>query len=160
MRGTRYARLCWLLDTTGSDKQEEVEVQGADALQAKAKGARGPLSTLLLDVTDDKSVEKARQLLEEKTKEYKGLHGVVNNAGISGHLGPDDWLTIADYKQVMDVNCFGMIRIAHALKPMVKRARGRIVNMASAAGRLAAYGTGPYATSKFGLEAYNDVLRY
>lgn len=54
-----------------------------------------------MDVASDESVEKAKKLLEEKTKQYGGLHGVVNNAGIVGSAFVDDFLTVNDYKKVV-----------------------------------------------------------
>lgn len=84
----------------------------------------------------------------------------MNNAGIAGVPGPDDWLTVADYQKCLDVNTFGMIRVCHAFKPLVKKMRGRIVNMTSIIARIAAQLAGPYAVSKYAAEAYCDVLRY
>lgn len=88
-----------------------------------------------------------------------GLHGIVNNAGIVGNSGVDDWLTVDDYCQVVNVNTYGVIRVTHAFKEMVKRTKGRITTVASICARVPISGTGPYTVSKFAVSGYCDVLR-
>ena len=69
-------------------------------------------------------------------------------------------MTIADYMEVMEVNLYGMINMVDTFLPLLKKQTGsRIVNTASIYGRVAAKNSGPYSVSKFGVEAYSDVLR-
>ncbi len=88
-----------------------------------------------------------------------GLWGVVNNAGIVGHFGPDDFLSVEDYQRVLDVNTLGTIRVTQAFKSLVKKTKGRIVTVASVYGRVPGHGLGPYVVSKFAVEAYCDAIR-
>jgi len=62
--------------------------------------------------------------------------------------------------QVLDVNLLGLIDVTMTFLPLVKKSRGRIVNMASISGRLAMPGFIPYGVSKYGVEAFTDALRY
>ena len=55
-----------------------------------------------------------------------GLYAIVNNAGIN-KFGKFEWITIEDMQNVMDVNFWGMVRITKAMLPMLKTAKGRIV---------------------------------
>ena len=92
---------------------------------------------------------------------------------MSGQNAWDDWLRPDDYRACWEVNTLGVIRVTHAFKPLVKKARcvrarhgersahapppsrscsGRIVNMASVCGRVAMPGIGPYTVSKYGVE--------
>lgn len=48
---------------------------------------------------------------------------MVNNAGILGKTFFDDFLTVADYKEVAEVNVWGVIRVTQAMKPLVKKTR-------------------------------------
>ena len=73
---------------------------GAENLKKESRNLPGKLETIIVNVASDESVEKAKKILEEKTKPFGGLHGVVNNAGISGYSFADDLLTIEDYKKV------------------------------------------------------------
>ncbi|XP_048835558.1 retinol dehydrogenase 7-like isoform X2 [Brienomyrus brachyistius] len=121
------------------------------------KDCSATLTTVHLDVTKTDSVTKAAELIKTKVGE-KGLWGLVNNAGVSVPCGPCDWLTIEDYKSLLDVNLNGVIAVTLSVLPLIKKARGRIVNVASVLGRISLQG-GPYSISKFGVEAFNDSIR-
>ena len=84
---------------------------------------------------------------------------MVNNAGIMGTNGPPEWHTIDDYKSVAAVNLYGLIDVTMTFLPLVKMARGRVVNTACVAGRVAATNRIPYSVSKYGVEAFTDELR-
>lgn len=83
---------------------------------------------------------------------------MVNNAGVSMPSGPTDWLTIDDYKSMLNVNLTGVIDVTLSVLPLIKVTRGRVVNVASVFGRVSPFG-GPYCISKYGVEAFNDSLR-
>uniref|UniRef100_A0A8C3LU30 Retinol dehydrogenase 5 n=1 Tax=Chrysolophus pictus TaxID=9089 RepID=A0A8C3LU30_CHRPC len=112
--------------------------QGADGLQ---RGCAGHLRTTLLDVTRSDSIRRAAEWVREEVGE-KGLFGLVNNAGVANPIGPTEWMRIEDYQQVMAVNTFGAIEVTLQLLPLLKRARGRVVNTSSVLGRLSANGGG------------------
>ena len=59
----------------------------------------------------------------------------------------------------MQVNLYCVVFVSKAFLPLIRREKGRIVNMASAAGRLAAM-SGAYCVSKYGVEAFSDAMRY
>ena len=94
-----------------------------------------------------------------RTWYISGLWGVVNNAGVPGNFGPPEWHTIDDYKSVAAVNLYGLIDVTMTFLPLVKMARGRVVNTSSAAGRFSAPYLTPYTVSKYGVEAFTDGLR-
>ncbi|XP_006897719.1 PREDICTED: 11-cis retinol dehydrogenase [Elephantulus edwardii] len=127
---------------------------GAEDLQRVASSR---LQTILLDVTDAQSVQWAAKWVETQVGET-GLFGLVNNAGVAGIIGPTPWLTRDDFDRVLSVNTMGPISVTLALLPLLQQARGRVVNITSVLGRLAANGGG-YCVSKFGLEAFSDSLR-
>ncbi|OXB51754.1 hypothetical protein ASZ78_002393, partial [Callipepla squamata] len=87
-----------------------------------------------------------------------GLWGLVNNAGIAIPAAPNEWLRKEDFVKVLNVNLVGLMEVTLSLLPQLKRARGRVVNVASVMGRLACFGGG-YCPSKFGVEAFSDILR-
>ena len=53
---------------------------------------------------------------------------MLNNAGIGGQDGPEDWRTMDDYYKVMSVNLFGLIEVSKTFLPLIKKAKGRVVN--------------------------------
>ena len=89
---------------------------------------------------------------------HTGLWGLVNNAGISVACGLQEWYTREDFKRVLDVNILGVMDMCVTFLPLVRKAKGRIVNMASTEGRFA-LPSGAYAVSKFGVEAFSDSVR-
>ncbi|XP_054859276.1 retinol dehydrogenase 5 [Eublepharis macularius] len=129
-------------------------LKGADSLQ---RAASPNLRTTLMDVTDSESICKAVEWVRTEVGE-KGLFGLVNNAGVANPIGPTEWMHIEDYRQVMAVNTFGVIEVSLAFLPLLKQARGRVVNISSVLGRLSANGGG-YCISKYTIEAFSDSLR-
>ncbi|XP_041487609.1 dehydrogenase/reductase SDR family member 9 [Microtus oregoni] len=127
---------------------------GATALKAKTSDR---LHTVLLDVTDPENVKKTAQWVKSHVGD-KGLWGLINNAGVLGVLAPTDWLTVNDYREPIEVNLFGLIDVTLNMLPLLKKARGRIINVSSVGGRLA-FGGGGYTPSKYAVEGFNDSLR-
>ncbi|XP_028248894.1 dehydrogenase/reductase SDR family member 9 [Parambassis ranga] len=115
------------------------------------------LTTVHLDVTDSDSVNRVAAQIKSLVGE-KGLWAVVNNAGVAVPSGPTDWLTIDDYKGMLAVNLCGVIDVTLSVLQLIKKAKGRVVNVASVFGRISPFG-GPYCVSKYGVEAFNDSLR-
>lgn len=153
--------------------------KGADDL----KRATGPfLKTCILDVTSTASIQKAVEWTKQevgdkgvfqvrlRNKRFRnsfdvfvpnlsGLWGLVNNAGRSLPMGPSEWMKIEDFESTLKVNMTGTIEMTMSFFPLVKKARGRVVNVASVLGRVAANGGG-YCISKFAVESFSDCLRY
>lgn len=61
--------------------------------------------------------------------------------------------------QLMAVNLFGVIRMTKSFLPLIRKSQGRIVNVSSILGRVAQPLSGVYCITKFGIEAFSDVLR-
>lgn len=124
------------------------------ALQAKTGAAVIPVE---LDVTDGDSITKAGELVSRQVGEA-GLLGLVNNAGIA--IGsPLEFIPIQQLRRQLEVNVVGQIAVTQAVLPLLRLARGRIVNMGSIAGRGTIPMMGPYSASKHALEALTDALR-
>ncbi|MCC9742729.1 SDR family oxidoreductase [Streptomyces sp. MNU89] len=92
-----------------------------------------------LDVTGDRSVTEAAELVEEQAGR---LDALVNNAGISGETGPG-WgqdptsLDLDVVRTVVETNVIGVIRVTNAMLPLLRRsASPRIVNVSSSVGSL------------------------
>ncbi|XP_074082441.1 short-chain dehydrogenase/reductase family 9C member 7 [Macrotis lagotis] len=115
------------------------------------------LQITFLDITKTESIKAAAQWVNAQVRD-QGLWGLVNNAGVGLPSGPNEWLTKEDFVKVINVNLIGTIEVTLNMLPMIKRAQGRIVNMSSSGGRVAAIGGG-YCVSKFGVEAFSDSIR-
>jgi NAD(P)-dependent dehydrogenase (short-subunit alcohol dehydrogenase family) len=149
------AACAWHLDRLGFTVLAGVRrMEDGEALKAQASTRLQPI---ILDVTDTKSIEEARQVVAELVG-ARGVAGLVNNAGIAV-AGPLETVPIADLRRQFEVNVIGQVAVTQAFLPLLRRGRGRIVNMGSIAGRAAMPVMGPYSASKFALEALTDALR-
>jgi NAD(P)-dependent dehydrogenase (short-subunit alcohol dehydrogenase family) len=115
------------------------------------------IEPVIIDVSDDASVAAAAEQVRGAAGNT-GLAGLVNNAGIAV-AGPLEFVDIAEFQKQLDVNVTGVLRATQAMLPMIRLARGRIVNISSIGGRVAIPLVGPYAASKFALEGMSDSLR-
>ena len=118
---------------------------------------RAGVTAVRMDVTDSASIARAREQVE-RVLAGAPLAGLVNNAGIPA-AGPLELFSLDELRRVLEINLVGAVAVTQAFLPLLKASRGRIVNMSSIAGRSALPFLGPYAASKFGLEAISDSLR-
>ena len=118
----------------------------------------GPtLLPVCIDVTDADGIRTAAETVARHVGE-NGLDALINNAGIFVQ-GPLEYLQIREFQRQLDVNVVGNLRVTQAFLPLLRAARGRVINIGSVSGRCAAPWEGAYAASKFALEAMTDVLR-
>ena len=115
------------------------------------------ISTLVIDITDQASIRAAALEVTEAVGE-RGLAGLVNNAG-EVWPGPLEFQPIEDFRAQLEVNLVGPLAVIQAFLPLIRRGRGRIVNVGSIGGRLVLPIHGAYSASKFGMEALTDALR-
>ncbi|KAJ7317799.1 hypothetical protein JRQ81_003961 [Phrynocephalus forsythii] len=150
----------------GNQLARQLDLQGLRVLAAclTEEGAKelerlstDRLKTTLLDVTSTESIEAATKWVKACVGD-KGLWGLVNNAGLAHPTAPNEWLTKDDFVKVLNVNLIGLIDVTLHMLPLVKKARGRVVNVASFLGRISFLGGG-YCPSKYGVEAFSDSLR-
>ncbi|XP_041910179.1 LOW QUALITY PROTEIN: 17-beta-hydroxysteroid dehydrogenase type 6-like [Arvicola amphibius] len=87
-----------------------------------------------------------------------GLWGLVNNAAVFPTISYIEWLKPEDYMSVFQVNLVGLAQVTLSMLFLVKKAQGRTVNVSSVLGRVAFFG-GFYSCSKYGVEAFSDILR-
>lgn len=107
-----------------------------------------------LDVTSPQDVAAAVDVI---TKAGRGLHGLVNNAGI-GTAGALMDSKQEEFELAMNVNALGPVRMTRAFGSLLIAAKGRIVNISSVSGILAGKNTSAYAMSKHAVEAFTDSL--
>jgi NAD(P)-dependent dehydrogenase (short-subunit alcohol dehydrogenase family) len=109
-----------------------------------------------IDVTDEKSVKSG---VSQALKELGGIDIAINNAGI-GVLGLQEAFTVDDWKQIFEVNVFGVQRVNRAVLPHMREKRsGLLIHVSSLLGRVVMPFFGPYNASKYALEALADNYR-
>ncbi|XP_031568422.1 short-chain dehydrogenase/reductase family 9C member 7-like [Actinia tenebrosa] len=116
-------------------------------------------TTFLLDVTSSTQIQELYSAITRSLiPQGVGLWALINNAGIF-ISGPIEWQSLDIYKRTADVNLWGMIDMTKTFLPLIKKAKGRVVNFSSAAGRASATFSSSYCISKYGVEAFSDALR-
>ncbi|KAK3090274.1 hypothetical protein FSP39_010569, partial [Pinctada imbricata] len=115
------------------------------------------LQTVQLDVTDDWQVKKAVQKIKEELGDSV-LFAVVNNAGIAV-FQEIEWCSVTQFQQIMDVNVIGVVRVTKACLPLLREGEGRVINVASLAGRFTVPAFAAYSMSKKACIAFSDGLR-
>lgn len=123
---------------------------------ALARRASERLKPIRLDVTDEECVAAAADLVSRETSGK--LDGLINNAGLSVN-GPLELMPGDQVRKMMDVNVTGLMAVTRAFLPLIRAARGRIINISSGHGLLAIPDKSAYAASKFAVQAISDALR-
>jgi len=112
------------------------------------------VDSIRLDVTHPEEIAAA---VEAVSKAGRGLHGLVNNAGVAV-MGPLTEMNEADLRFVFDVNVFGPYRVTKAFAPLIVQSGGRVTTISSIAGVLSRPPLGAYSMSKHAVEAFGDAL--
>lgn len=112
---------------------------------------------LQLDVSDRTAVDAAIGALPE---EFAEIDVLVNNAGLAKGLGPAQQADVADWEQMLDTNCRGLLYLTRAVLPgMVRRGRGHIVNLGSVAATYPYPGGNVYGATKAFVRQFSLSLR-
>ena len=128
-----------------------------DALERLGKEEGLNLRVLELDVTDDKSVQRA---VDQALDEAGHLDVVINNAGLAG-VGVSEGYTPEQFQKLFDVNVIGVVRVNRAVLPSMRARRsGLLIHISSGAGRVTVPAMAAYCASKFAMEAIADAFRF
>lgn len=139
----------------GREAVEELTARGHEVIAT----ARDPSSLedmpaavrLQLDVTDESSVQAAIEAAGP-------IDVLVSNAGATMRA-PMETVPLAEVEQLFNINTFGALRVAHAVLPGMRQSRfGKLIFVSSIQGRVAIPLIGPYAASKWALEAIAETL--
>ncbi len=129
-----------------------------ESLERSVAALTTPGHVLELDVNDAASVASVAERLPPELREIEIL---INSAGhdIGGRVRFDEG-EVEDWLQIVETNLNGVIRLCHALIPlMLSRGRGHVVNIGSRAGIHAMKTEAVYVASKFGMHGLTDALR-
>ncbi len=154
-RGIGYAAARRLLASGASVVLWDVDAAALNEAVASLQQS-GRVRTAVVDVTNEASIAKAVAALIETAGKIDIL---INNAGIAGGNGPLWELEPAVWRRVIDVNLIGPYLVCRAVVPhMVAAGYGRIVNIASIAGKEGNPNASHYSASKAGLIALTKSL--
>jgi NAD(P)-dependent dehydrogenase (short-subunit alcohol dehydrogenase family) len=115
------------------------------------------LTPVLMDVQDRESIQSAAKTVADELRD-SGLDGLVNNAGI-GMARPLEYITPDDLEEVFDINVFGQLAVTQSFLPLIRAARGRVINITSIGAHIAIPFGGPLNASKSAFGLLSDTLR-
>ncbi|BFZ17507.1 hypothetical protein BsWGS_20557 [Bradybaena similaris] len=128
--------------------------EGARSLKESASDR---LQVVPIDVTDDFQVSQAVRFVKSQLGDNQ-LWAVVNNAGVAVFC-EIEWCSVQEFQKIMDVNVFGIVRVTKAFLPLLRQSEGRVINVASLAGRFTLPAFAAYSMSKKACIAFSDALR-
>ncbi len=134
----------------------DLQIELAEEVAARIRGAGGKAAALELDVTDFSAVER---LVRETGERTGRLDYMFNNAGIT-FAGPISLHTIEDWNRIIDVNLRGVVNgVQAAYQMMLSQGFGHIVNTASYGGLVPNVMSPSYTTTKYAVVGLSRVLR-
>jgi short-subunit dehydrogenase len=109
--------------------------------------------------TDMRKPEDIHDLVQKTLKKFGRIDILVNNAG-QGMYGPVEHADIAAYRDIMELNVFGVLRAMQEVIPVMRRqGGGMIVNVSSRVSKSYFPNLGPYASTKYALNALSLTAR-
>ncbi|KAK6170638.1 hypothetical protein SNE40_018988 [Patella caerulea] len=127
----------------------------SDGVERLTSSTSGRMHVIPLDVTDDKSINECYDEVY-KACSTTGLWALINNAGIN-FVGDVELTPLNMYRQVAEVNLFGVINMSKTFLPLIRKAKGRIINTTSAP--IFPPSQSACAFTKNAVEAFSDCLR-
>lgn len=136
---------------TVADINGDLAAQTAADLRRQGKDA----AAVVVDVTDSQSVSAA---VDQVIRHFGRIDILVNNAGwdkVEPFLRSEE----STWDKVIAINLYGTLRMCKAVLPgMIQRGSGKIVNVASDAGRVGSSGEAVYSAAKGGIIAFSKTL--
>ncbi|XP_010616645.1 estradiol 17-beta-dehydrogenase 2 [Fukomys damarensis] len=128
---------------------------GAEALRSNCSKR---ITVLQMDITDPEQIKDAYSKVVEKVQD-KGLWALVNNAGILGFPTDGELIPMIEYKRCMEVNFFGPIGVTKAFLPLLRKSKGRLVNVSSMGGGVPLPKMAAYNSTKAALTMFSSIMR-
>lgn len=121
--------------------------------------ALSPASNIACHSANISDPQAASEAIDTIAGALGGIDILINSAGILREGRFED-IPIETFREVMDINLFGIINVSRAALPFLKRSRGKLVNIASMAALTGVFGYTAYTASKHALAGFTESLRY
>ncbi|HEU4698199.1 MAG TPA: SDR family oxidoreductase [Gemmatimonadales bacterium] len=128
--------------------------EGAEALRAAVRAAGGEAECFEADLTD---AEAARALAARVVERFGALDVLVNSAAVMHKLAFEE-TTIAQFDAILDLNLRSVFFVTQGAAPALRRAQGKVVNLADLSGLEPWPGFAAHSVSKAGVVMLTEVL--
>lgn len=146
--------IVWDINQENIDK---TEAELSDVKPAEAGVSKGQIHSYIVNVSDPQAIKSAYEKVKSEVGEVDIL---VNCAGIVRGNNTFDKQTVQDIDLTMDINANAPMYVALAVLPdMLRRDRGHICNIASAAGMLGVPKLSVYCASKWAVIGWTESMR-
>lgn len=146
--------IVWDINQANIDK---TEAELSDVRPAEAGVSKGQIHSYIVNVSDPQAIKSAYEKVKSEVGE---VHILVNCAGIVRGNNTFDKQTVQDIDLTMDINANAPMYVALAVLPdMLRRDRGHICNIASAAGMLGVPKLSVYCASKWAVIGWTESMR-
>lgn len=146
--------IVWDINQANIDK---TEAELSDVKPAEAGVSKGQIHSYIVNVSDPQAIKSAYEIVKSEVGEVDIL---VNCAGIVRGNNTFDKQTVQDIDLTMDINANAPMYVALAVLPdMLRRDRGHICNIASAAGMLGVPKLSVYCASKWAVIGWTESMR-
>lgn len=146
--------IVWDINQENIDK---TEAEFSDVKPAEAGVSKGQIHSYIVNVSDPQAIKSAYEKVKSEVGEVDIL---VNCAGIVRGNNTFDKQTVQDIDLTMDINANAPMYVALAvLSDMLRRDRGHICNIASAAGMLGVPKLSVYCASKWAVIGWTESMR-
>lgn len=146
--------IVWDINQENIDK---TEAEFSDVKPAEAGVSKGQIHSYIVNVSDPQAIKSAYEKVKSEVGEVDIL---VNCAGIVRGNNTFDKQTVQDIDLTMDINANAPMYVALAVLPdMLRRDRGHICNIASAAGMLGVPKLSVYCASKWAVIGWTESMR-
>ncbi|KAL6051335.1 hypothetical protein STEG23_036322 [Scotinomys teguina] len=133
----------------------DAEGSGAEELR---KTCSERLCVLQMDVTKVEQIKDAHSKVTEKMKD-KGLWAVVNNAGVFQLPVDGELIPMIHYRRCMAVNFFGAVEVTKVFLPLLRKSKGRLVNVSSMGAKVPIQMMAAYCPTKAALTMFSSIIR-
>jgi NAD(P)-dependent dehydrogenase (short-subunit alcohol dehydrogenase family) len=123
--------------------------------EASEQSSSDRLSVFLCDVVKD---DEVKRLGAEVAAIAPTLEALLNNAGTAYPM-PVELLPLSHLRAQLEINTVAHVAVTQVVLPLIKKAKGTIINVTSLSGKISYPNFGAYAASKHALEALSDSLR-
>lgn len=146
--------IVWDINQANIDK---TEAELSDVKPAEAGVSKGQIHSYIVNVSDPQAIKSAYEKVKSEVGEVDIL---VNCAGIVRGNNTFDKQTVQDIDLTMDINANAPMYVALSVLPdMLRRDRGHICNIASAAGMLGVPKLSVYCASKWAVIGWTESMR-
>lgn len=130
----------------------------ANSIEGKIKlksECSGRLQTIDLDVSNERSISAAFNTVQQHTK---GIWCIVNTGSWSVY-GQSEWVPPSVYRKTLENNLLGVMHLNKEFLPLIRKTKGRIVNLCSILGRIPSGMRSPICVVTSALQSYTECLR-